>query len=98
MRGRRYSPVRFQRAFHSFQQIWNATAVLPVPVAIVKQQTAPTGEDGFDRAVDRDLLVVALAFADIVIGSAWSGAIGDCVLPNACSRRDIAPTVRPAFG
>jgi hypothetical protein len=32
---RRYSPVRFQRLFHSFQQIWNATQVLPVPVASV---------------------------------------------------------------
>ena len=35
--GRRCSRARFQRAFHNFQQIWNATIVLPVPVAIVSR-------------------------------------------------------------
>jgi hypothetical protein len=29
---------RFHRADQSFQQIWNATAVLPVPVAIVSKR------------------------------------------------------------
>ena len=29
--------VRFQRAVQSFQQIWKATTVLPVPVAIVSR-------------------------------------------------------------
>ena len=34
MRGRRGSPVRFQRVLQSFWQTRNATSVLPVPVAI----------------------------------------------------------------
>ena len=37
MRGLRYSPVRFQPVDHSRQQIWNATTVLPVPVARVSR-------------------------------------------------------------
>src|SRR5271166_418262 len=36
IRGRRYAPVRFHRDDHNFQLIWKATAVLPVPVAIVR--------------------------------------------------------------
>lgn len=38
MRGRRCSPVRFQRDDQSFQQISKATTVLPVPVAIVNKE------------------------------------------------------------
>ena len=59
-----YSPVRFQRAFQSFQQIWKATAVLPVPVAIVRSSRRLPLRMRLDGAVDGDLLVVALALAD----------------------------------
>lgn len=38
MRGRRVGwPERFQRAWNSFQRIWKAIDVLPVPVARVSR-------------------------------------------------------------
>jgi hypothetical protein len=38
MRSRRLgSPERFQRAWNSFQRIWKAIEVLPVPVASVSR-------------------------------------------------------------
>lgn len=67
MRGQRYSPVRFQRADHSFQQIWNATNVLPVPVAIVRRSRLPTLQYRFNGSIDGDLLIVAFVFAKLVI-------------------------------
>jgi len=60
--GRRYSPRRFQRAVQSFQQIWNATAVFPVPVAFVTS-IRPAAENTLHDAVDGDLLIVTLALA-----------------------------------
>ena len=45
--------------FQSFQQIWKATTVLPVPVAMVSKNAVLALQDRLDGAVDGDLLVVA---------------------------------------
>ena len=72
-------------AFQSFQQIWKATAVLPVPVAMVSSRRRSPFRDRLDRAVDGDLLIVALALSDGVIerGQQAIGCAGS-LIPLAC--------------
>ena len=60
MRGRRVgSPDRFQRLWNSFQAIWKAMAVLPVPVG-QRQQDAPLARlYGLQGGLDGVVLIVA---------------------------------------
>ena len=60
------SPLRFQRADQSFQQIWKATTVLPVPVARVSSIRFLPCSDRLNGAVDGDLLVVAKGLRPVV--------------------------------
>ena len=60
MRGRRVgSRLRFQRLWNSFQAIWNAMKVLPVPVASVSRMRSLSVGDRLQHALDGDVLVVA---------------------------------------
>ena len=60
MRGRRVgSRPRFQRLWNSFQAIWKAMNVLPVPVASVSRMRVCVRGDGLQHALDGDVLVVA---------------------------------------
>ena len=60
MRGRREgSRLRFQRLWNSFQAIWKAMKVLPVPVASVSRMRGWFCCDGLHHPLDGDVLVVA---------------------------------------
>ena len=64
MRGRRRIAAcaqsgRFHRLWNSFQAIWKAINVLPVPVASVRRMRSLAVGDGFEHALDGDVLIVA---------------------------------------
>ena len=59
MRGRRVgSPERFQRAWNSFQAIWKAMAVFPVPGGQRQQDAGLASAYGFQRRIDGIVLVI----------------------------------------
>ena len=81
----------------SFQQIWKATAVLPVPVAIVRSTRRSPLQDRLDGPVDGDLLVVALALAD---RGDWRASAAASALGRRSGLAALvaAPRVRRALG
>ena len=100
MRGRRVgSRLRFQRLWNSFQAIWKAMKVLPVPVASVSRMRCLSGGDGLQHALDGDVLVVArLEVAALVLerhgGEAVAPGVrlGEGPVPEFVRRRDSAAT------
>lgn len=81
--GRRCSPVRFQRLDQSFQEIWKDDERLARAGGQCEQDAAIAGEDGADRAVDGDFLIVTRAFAAVVVigGEELRGDFGRKRLP-----------------
>ena len=68
---------------------------MPVPVAIVSSSRRVAFEDRLDGAVDGDLLIVALALPDGVVGRREQ-TIGTAVVAESAACRDSAARVRRA--
>ena len=80
MRGRREgSRLRFQRLWNSFQAIWKAMKVLPVPVASVSRMRVLVGGDRLHDPLDGDVLVVA---ARVRAALVFEGHGGEAVAPG----------------
>ena len=96
MRGRRAgSRLRFQRLWNSFQAIWKAMKVLPVPVARVSRMRGLFGGDRLHDPLDGDVLVVATGVRAALV---LEGHGGEAVAPSVRPRRRSAPRARPAWG
>ena len=86
MRGRRYSPVRFQRAVPELPAELERHGGLAGAGGHGEQQSPLALEDGFHGPVDGDLRVVPLALADFVV-ERREQAVGDCLVVDACRAR-----------
>ena len=94
---RRLAASRFQRLWNSFQAIWKAMEVLPVPVASVSRMRLLAGGDGLQRVLDGVVLVVArLPRAALVLERDGGEAVAPGVRlgedrgPELVRRRDSA--------
>ena len=79
---------KFQRAWNSFQAIWNAIEVLPVPVASVSSIRVLAATDRVEHAVDGDVLVVA-GLPETAVVLERDG--GEAITPGVRFRKSLRP-------